>query len=318
MKVSPRRNKQVSLQGLAVPLDAKRKTPPTYIDQNPQSLLNGIPEPLAALNRTGTIVDASMRGEKRIGRSRKGLIGLSVDSPLVPKVHDKTTRPEAHAGVSHRLIEAQEQERARIARELHDDTSQRLATLVMNIEQLRDDLPEHAVELRNRVNHIRNHMLNLSNDIRTLAHELHPPGMEFLGLTGAARGFCTEFAEHQKVEVELKTNDVPSDLPTDISMCLFRILQEALHNSRKHSGVRRFIVHLWGTSDEVHLRVADGGAGFDVELAGKGPGLGLISMRERAKLLDGTFDIESHPKVGTTIHVCLPFRAEYDSISSAE
>jgi len=316
MNVSPRRNKQVALQGPAVPLYAKRKNPPTYIDRDPQSLLNGIPEPLVTLNRTGTFVEASRRGEKRIGRSRQGLIGLSVDSPLVPKVHDKTTRPEAR-GVSHRLIEAQEQERARIARELHDDTSQRLATLVMNIEQLRDDLPEHAVELRNRVNHIRNHMLNLSNDIRTLAHELHPPGMEFLGLTGAARGFCTEFGEHQKVEIELKTNDVPSDLPTDISMCLFRILQEALHNSRKHSGVRRFIVHLWGTSDEVHLRVADGGAGFDVELAGKGSGLGLISMRERAKLLNGTFDIESNSKVGTTIHVCLPFRAEHDSIRTA-
>jgi signal transduction histidine kinase len=215
------------------------------------------------------------------------------------------------------LIEAQEQERARIARELHDDTNQRLAMLAAEIERLRDDLHQPMVELDGRMNELRKHTLEISNGVRALAHELHPPGLEYVGLTGAARGFCQEFGEHEKVEIKFETRDVPRALPPDISLCLFRILQEALHNSAKHSGVRHFEVELWGTGEEVHLTVSDSGVGFDREATKESRGLGLIGMAERLKLLNGTFSIESQPKRGTTIHARVPLSSGSDSMRAA-
>jgi signal transduction histidine kinase len=239
-----------------------------------------------------------------LDRAFTGYIGVAVD------VTDRKVAEEALAGVSRRLIEAQEQERARIARELHDDANQRLAALVMNIEQLRDDLPEQAVELRGRMDQLREHTLELSNDIRTLAHELHPPGMEFLGLAGAARGFCHEFGLQQKIAIDLTIRDVPSNLPFDISLCLFRVMQEALHNSAKHSAARKVTVELWGDPDGIRLTVSDAWAGFELQkTVGKSRGLGLTSMQERVKLQNGTFAIESQPNRGTRIHVSVPFSA---------
>ena len=131
------------------------------------------------------------------------------------------------------------------------------------------------------------------------------------------RGFCQEFGEQQKVEIDFKTHDLPSTLSPDISLGLFRVLQEALHNSAKHSGVRHFEVRLWGTSDEIHLTVSDSGAGFDREAAKESRGLGLVSMEERLKLLDGTFSIESQPKRGTTIHARAPLAQQTKPIHAA-
>jgi signal transduction histidine kinase len=114
---------------------------------------------------------------------------------------------------------------------------------------------------------------------------LHSSKLEYLGLATAMRGFCKEFGEQQKVEIDLETHDLPSDLSPDISLCFFRVLQEALHNSVKYSGVRHFDVRSWGTPNEVHLTVSDFGSGFDIEAAEAGRGLGLISMDERLKIL---------------------------------
>jgi signal transduction histidine kinase len=121
----------------------------------------------------------------------------------------------------------------------------------------------------------------IGDDIQTLSHELHSAKLEYLGIAGAIRGFCREFAEQQKFEIDLNTLDLPSPLSSDISLCLFRVLQEALHNSAKHSGGKHFEVRLWGTPEEIHLSVKDSGAGFDREAAKESRGLGLISMEER-------------------------------------
>ena len=128
------------------------------------------------------------------------------------------------------------------------------------------------------------------------------------------QGFSHEFGEVQKVEVDFKTHDLPSPLSPDISLCLFRVLQEALHNSVKHSGARHVEVRLWGTSDEIHLTVSDEGAGFDREAAKQSGGLGLISMEERLRLVKGAFSIESQPQRGTTIHARVPFSPGSDPI----
>ena len=157
----------------------------------------------------------------------------------------------------------------------------------------------------------------IAADIQTLSHELHSAKLEYLGIAGAMRGFCQEFGEQQKVEIDFKTHDLPSPLSSDISLCLFRVLQEALHNSAKHSGVRQFEVRLWGTSDEIHLTVLDSGAGFEREAAKQSRGLGLISMEERLKLLNGTFSVESEPERGTTIHARVPLSSGSDSMRAA-
>jgi len=131
------------------------------------------------------------------------------------------------------------------------------------------------------------------------------------------RGFCREFGERQKVEIDFQTHDLPSPLPPDISLCFFRVVQEALHNSAKHSGGRNFEVRLWGTSDEIHLTVKDSGAGFDREAAKTSRGIGLISMEERLKLLHGTVTIEARPQRGTTIHARAPLGSGNNALREA-
>ena len=222
----------------------------------------------------------------------------------------------ALANVSRKLIEAQEQERTRIGRELHDDIGQRLALLAIELQQLHEDslsLPE----VRSRMGELQKQISEIATDIQSLSHELHSAKLEYLGIAAAMRGFCKEFAEQQKVEIDFNAHDVPSPLSPEISLCLFRVLQEALHNSAKHSGVRHFEVRLWGTSDEIHLTVKDSGAGFDREAAKESRGLGLISMEERLKLLKGTLSIESQPKRGTTIHARVPLSSGSDSMRAA-
>jgi PAS domain S-box-containing protein len=223
---------------------------------------------------------------------------------------------EALLGLSRKLIEAQEQERSRIGRELHDDIGQRLALVAVELQQLHENsviLPE----VRSRMGEFEKQISEIATDIQSLSHELHSAKLQYLGIAAAMRGFCREFAEQQKVEIDFKVHDLPSPLSPDISLCLFRVLQEALHNSAKHSGVRRFEVRLWGTSDEIHLTVKDSGAGFEREAAKESRGLGLISMEERLKLLKGTLSIDSQPKRGTTIHASVPLGSGSHSIGAA-
>jgi signal transduction histidine kinase len=223
---------------------------------------------------------------------------------------------EALSNVSRKLIEAQEQERIRIARELHDDMSQRLAMLTVAIEQLKDELPPQT-PLFYRIDELRERTSELATDVQSLSHELHSSKLEYLGLVAAAKGFCREFSEQQKVEIDFETHDLLSPLPRDISLGLFRVLQEALHNSAKHSGIRHFDVRLWGTTAEIHLTVQDCGVGFDSETAKLSRGIGLISMEERVKALNGAFSIQSEPNRGTTVYARLPFSLENNSLRAA-
>ena len=214
----------------------------------------------------------------------------------------------ALASVSGKLIEAQEQERRRIARELHDDIGQRLALLAIELAQLRQSYSNPS-EFPGRIGQLQTQTSEIAADVQSLSHELHSSKLQYLGLAAALKGFCQEFSEQQKVEVDFKTHDLPTPLSPDISLCFFRVLQEALHNAAKHSGVRHFEVRLWGTPDEIHLTISDSGVGFDVEATKASRGLGLISMQERLKLLNGTLAIESQLQRGTTIHASVPHRS---------
>jgi PAS domain S-box-containing protein len=247
---------------------------------------------------------------------RKGqeLVGAVV---AFTDITDRKLAEAALANVSRRLIEAQEQERARIARELHDDINQRLGMLAIEIQQLQQNFPDVPAEVRSRMRDLWKQTSDIATDVQSLSHELHSSKLEYLGIAAAMRGFCKEFGEQQSVEVDFQTHDLPLPLEADISLCLFRVLQEALHNSAKHSGVGRFEVRLWGTSDEVHLTVRDFGIGFDSEVAKESQGLGLVSMEERLKLVNGTLLIESQPKRGTTIHARVPLSPSVDSVRAA-
>jgi PAS domain S-box-containing protein len=242
------------------------------------------------------------------------------ESPLIfAFVEDITGRKltdAALAGVSRSLIEAQEQERSRIARELHDDIGQRLAILAIKLAQIQ--LSPTNSEIPGRIGELQKLTSDMAADIRSLSHELHSSRLQYLGIVAAMRGFCREFGERQKVEIDVKIHDLPVPMSPDVSLCLFRVLQEALQNSAKHSGVRDFEVELWGTPDEIHLTVSDSGAGFDLDAAKASRGLGLISMEERLKLLNGILSIESQLQRGTTIHARVPFRSGKDSLRAVE
>jgi PAS domain S-box-containing protein len=227
------------------------------------------------------------------------MIGVNTD------VTDQKLAEESLSDMTRKLVEAQEQERARIARELHDDINQRLAMLAVELEQLR----EHPSELESRAEELRKQTSEISNDVQALSHDLHSSQLEYLGVVAGMKSWCKEFAGRQKMEIDCR-HDVRSTLPSEIGLCLFRVLQEALHNAVKHSGVNRIEVQLREESGEIHLIVSDSGRGFDIEAIKQGRGLGLSSMRERVRLVDGTIDIESKPMGGTIVHARVPFRSE--------
>jgi signal transduction histidine kinase len=224
-------------------------------------------------------------------------------------ITERKMAESALAGVSGKLIEAQEQERARIARELHDDIGQRMALLAIELSRLQNNPPD-ASQFPGWMGQLQKQTIEIATDIQSLSHELHSSRLEYLGIAAALGGFCKELSEQQKVEIDFQTHDLPVALSPDISLCLFRVLQEALHNSAKHSGVRHFEVRLWGTPEEIHLTVSDSGAGFDINVVRGARGLGLTSMKERVKLLKGTLSIESQPQRGTTIHARVPTGSE--------
>jgi len=226
---------------------------------------------------------------------------------------DVTQRKQAESvltGMSRKLIEAQEQERARIARELHDDIGQRLALLAVGFDQIQQDAPALPAKALNQMSELRKQTVDLSTDVQTMSHALHAPKLEYLGLVSTMRSICAEFAERQRVEIDFSSHDVPAPLPQEISLCLIRVLQEALQNAAKHSGVRHAEVELRGTPDEIHLRVRDLGKGFDLNAAMHGRGLGLTSMQERVRLLNGAVLIQSKPMGGTTVQVRVPVKPE--------
>ena len=210
---------------------------------------------------------------------------------------------EALSSLSRKLIESQEQERARIGRELHDDINQRLAMLAIGLDRLQNN----PLEVVSHLQELREETMAISSEVQALSHELHASKLEYLGVVSGMKSWCKEFSERQKMDIDFRS-DVSSALPFEIGLSLFRVLQEALHNVVKHSGVKRADVQVVERSNEVLLTVGDSGCGFDTEAASRGNGLGLISMKERAQLVNGQLSIESKPMKGTSIHVRVPFK----------
>jgi PAS domain S-box-containing protein len=250
------------------------------------------------------------RGEPVRDKSGQ-IIGLR---GTVQDITERKHAEEALLGMSRKLIDAHEQERTRIGRELHDDIVQRIALLTIELQQWDQQLPDSAVEVHDYIDQVRQRLLDMARDIQALSHRLHSSKLEYLGLAAAAKGFCNELSEQQKVEIDFTHKNIPKGVPKEISLCLFRVLQEALRNAVKHSGERQFAVELHGTEREIQLTVRDQGVGFDPHDAINGHGLGLISMRERMQLVGGEIFFRSQPGSGTTIRASVPFSSGSDSV----
>jgi PAS domain S-box-containing protein len=231
-----------------------------------------------------------------------GYIGSAVD------ITERKLADEALSTVSQKLIEAHEEERARIARELHDDICQRLALISVRLGYLKQRLPASADDLGREIGEVYQLVGDLASDIQALSHGLHPPKLELMGLESAAAGFCEEFSDRHCVTIDVRFENIPKALPPEVSLCLYRVLQEALQNVVTHGGSRRAHVSLSGQINTISLTVEDLGSGFDPDEAMRGPGLGLTSMRERLKVVGGQLSIHSEKGRGTTIHAVVPLR----------
>jgi PAS domain S-box-containing protein len=229
-----------------------------------------------------------------------GYIGSCID------VTQHKLAEEALSGLSRKLMEAHEQERTWIARELHDDVGQRIAVLTIELERLGQTPPGNAAEMRSRVQELCRRVMDLGKDISAISHRLHSSKLEYLGIAAAAAGFCKELSEQHNVEIDFSSEDIPEGLPYEVALSLFRVLQESLHNAVKYAGVRHFTVALHGAPDEIELEVVDCGVGFDPESALKSHGLGLISMQERLTLVKGEISIKSKPGAGTRVRARVP------------
>ena len=227
-----------------------------------------------------------------------GFIGSAVD------VTDQKLAEDALKRVGGQLIEVQEQERSRIARELHDDICQRLILLSIEIEQANRGSDNSST--KQSFIEVQRHCSKLAGDVQLLSHQLHSSKLEYLGLATALRSFIRDFCSQHQVTVAFTAENVPKALPADISLCFFRIGQEALQNARKYSGVSEFVVRLKGNEHELRMEVLDEGAGFEMNEAKKRGGLGLVSMRERVELVSGAITIEAGLNKGTRIVVCVP------------
>ena len=253
------------------------------------------------LRPDGSVIWMEKNGHAFFDQNREAqrVIGIVAD------ITERKLAEEALSTLSRKLIEAQEAERARIARDLHDDIGQRLALVLITLDHVRQAAGK-TNGVPGKIDEVIKQVGSISRSSHNLSQALHSATLRHLGAAEAMKGFCRELSQQHNVEISFSHRGVSETLSADISLCLFRILQEALHNALKHSGVRRFDVELRGAPEGVSLLIRDAGLGFDPEKAMKGSGLGLISMQERLKLVNGELSIDSQRKRGTEIRARVP------------
>jgi PAS domain S-box-containing protein len=234
-----------------------------------------------------------------------GYIGSAID------ITDLKLARLALSSLSQRLMQAQEHERTWVARELQDDLCQRLIVLTSELHHLAE-LPagDNEEEMRGRVGELSGQFSAVASEIFALSDQLHSSSLERLGLAAATRIFCKELDPEHQVTIAVDDTDIPADLPNDIALALFRVMQEAVRNAVKHSAVGDVTVSLRGARGEIQVDVADQGVGFDPEAVMKHQSLGLIGMRERLSLVHGECTIDSRPGGGTRIRVRVPLHQD--------
>ncbi len=243
--------------------------------------------------------------EEHIPRLR--LLGETFANALIRKWAEEelAKNREALHHLAGRLLSVQEEERRRLARELHDDLTQRLAILAIEIGKLEQ---QRAVPraMASKLREIRERTVDLSADIHDISRQLHPSIIEDLGLKHAIRAECANFTKREGILIRYEPADLPRGIPIATAVSLFRIVQEALRNIGKHAKVKEAQVSLVGDEHELKLTIEDSGIGFDMAQTTGLPGLGLASMKERVRLIRGRLSIESVPGQGTIIKVLAP------------
>src|SRR5262245_3751545 len=214
---------------------------------------------------------------------------------------------EQQRDLASRLLRAQEEERRRLAREMHDDLTQRLAVMAIDVGRL-ELQPSLSGTVTESLRRTRDQLVTLSEDVHDLSRQLHPSILDDLGLVDALRSECDRFSQRETIAVSYQADTVPAGLPRDSALCLYLIAQEALRNVARHAETDRVEVTLTGCEADVLLTVSDEGKGFDLGAARSHHGLGLVSMEERARLIGAEVSIQSHPGKGTTVSVLSPLR----------
>jgi PAS domain S-box-containing protein len=246
-----------------------------------------------------------------VARGRLQFNAAGEPDRLMGVVLDATARKETEAALrnlSGRLLEAQEEERARVAKELHDGVSQNLALLAVELDLLGQRLPENIAQMKPCLEEFSTRTKALLDEVNRLARGLHPAKLEQLGLASALRAFCREMESGGVIAVQFETENVPRMLPGEVALCLYRVAQEALWNVAKHSGAKRANVELAGAEGDIRLRIADDGKGFDPARVPRATSLGLVSMRERIRLVQGEIQWNSKPGQGTRVIARVPLK----------
>jgi len=215
------------------------------------------------------------------------------------------TREELRA-LAAGLLNAQEEERRRVSRELHDDLSQKVAKLQFDVETLEQQLPSDLMDRKRRLRAIRDEISTLSNDLRRIAYQLHPSILDHLGLAVAIRSYSQEFSQREGLSIQFTARNVPARIPPEVASSLYRIVQEALRNVAKHAGKTSVKIRLFGGSKQLSLIIRDHGVGFDIHSGQHKGGLGLISMQERVRLVRGEFSLETQPGRGVNVMIRVP------------
>jgi len=251
--------------------------------------------------KDGTFIDVELYGVKVFsGDTFVGAFAIYQD------ITERKKSEEKLAGLRNRLTRAQEEERARIARDLHDDAGQRLALLSIDLEQLKQASMKLKSSLTQQLESLVKTASEISSDVHNVSRRLHPSQVELLGLPTALSNFCKDFALRNSMEIEFDDAGLHHKPARDAALCLFRVAQEAVRNVQKHSGCNHAMVQLDETSGSLRLRISDQGEGFDPESANLSHGLGLLSMQERLHSLGGELFIHSRPGGGTCIEACIP------------
>lgn len=246
-----------------------------------------------------SLLVAAVRALLRTRRAEEAVRDREERLQLVEALDESQERLRA---LTARLFTAQEEERRRIARELHDDFSQRMALLELDLSKLRQQAPTLDGPLSSVIAQIS----TLSQELRNVSHTLHPSGLDHLGLEASLRGLCEEFERAYGVALRFTASVGGVSIPSDVATVCYRIAQEALRNVVKHAGDARVTMKLVVEVNRLTLTIEDDGCGFDCMTDRAQAGLGLISMQERARLVGGRTTVRSAPKTGTSIEVCVP------------
>jgi two-component system CheB/CheR fusion protein len=296
--------------------------PPEEVDEAKAALagiLKGT-EPARTYERTWIGKDGSRRAIASSSIARRGADGavkqvISTGIDITPRklAEDALRRSEDQLRrLMAKFFTAQEEERKRVARELHDDVNQRMAMLANEVATLEQTPPGTASLLRKQLRSLRERVEELSDDLRRTAHHLHPSALDHFGLVAALESHCSDFLKLHRVPLKLTHRNVPESIPFEVSLCLYRITQECLNNIAKHSGATKATVTITGDKDGILLSVTDNGTGFDPGLAADQSGLGIVGIRERVRLVNGAVSINSQPGCGTHIDVRVPMAKRTD------